>query len=120
MERKSLDSNFGNLANQALQLNRGFMKRPISVSDLLSYQKKTPKKPLTNSTSKVVLKVKKNIPLIFLIIILKECQECFKLVSSFISSSEGNDSLKSIIKKGWTDQDLANEIYAIIIKQVKI
>ena len=106
MERKSTDSSFGLLANNALQLNRGFMKRPISVSDLLSYQRKPPKKPLTSSNSKVVV---------------KECCECFKLVSSYISSS-GNDSCpittKAIIKKGWTDQDLANEIYAIIIKQV--
>ena len=78
MERKSLDSNFGNLANQALQLNRGFMKRPISVSDLLSYQKKTPKKPLTNSTSKVVLKVKKNIPLIFFYYYLEGMSRMFQ------------------------------------------
>lgn len=105
MDRKSTDTNFGLLANNALQLNRGFMKRPISVSDLLSYQRKAPKKPLTSSNSKVVL---------------KECGECFKLVSGYISSPVDDSSPKSIIKKGWTDQDLANEIYAIIIKQVKL
>jgi len=104
MDRKSVDSNFGVLANNALQLNRGFMKRPISVSDLLSYQRKAPKKPLTNSNSKVVL---------------KECGECFKLVIGYISSLSEDLSPKPIIKKGWTDQDLANEIYAIIIKQTR-
>ena len=104
MERKSVDANFGMLANNALQLNRGFMKRPISVSDLLSYQRKAPKKPLTSSNSKVVL---------------KECGECFKLVSNYISDPTDNSSPKAIVKRGWTDQDLANEIYAIIIKQVK-
>ena len=52
-------------------------------------------------------------------------KDCFKLISSYMTDydreSENRCSLaKNIIKRGWTDVDFANEIYAIIIKQVKI
>ena len=51
-------------------------------------------------------------------------KDCFKLISSYMTDydreSENRCSLaKNIIKRGWTDVDFANEIYAIIIKQVK-
>ena len=50
-------------------------------------------------------------------------KDCFKLISNYMSDydreSENRCSLaKNIIKRGWTDVDFANEIYAIIIKQV--
>ena len=42
-------------------------------------------------------------------------------MTDFDRESENRCSLaKNIIKRGWTDVDFANEIYAIIIKQVKI
>ena len=52
-------------------------------------------------------------------------KDCFKLISSYMTDydreSENRCSLaKNIIKRGWTDVDFANEIYAIIIKQVDI
>ena len=52
-------------------------------------------------------------------------KDCFKLISSYMTDydreSEKRCSLaKNIIKRGWTDVDFANEIYAIIIKQVKM
>lgn len=96
-----------NQNNQGLLLNRGFMKRPTSVSDLLSYQRKSIKKPITNTPSKLVN---------------KECSDCFKTITGFISedSKEKRESIaKIIVKKGWADTDMANEIYAIIIKQTR-
>ena len=47
--------------------------------------------------------------------------DCFKTITAFIGEveQEKRESIaKIIIKKGWNDSDMANEIYAIIIKQV--
>ena len=47
--------------------------------------------------------------------------DCFKTITAFIGEveQEKRESIaRIIIKKGWNDSDMANEIYAIIIKQV--
>lgn len=79
------------------------MKRPVTVGDLLVHQKKALKRPLTTSPSKVVQ---------------KEFTECFKLINTYMEK-ESMDGLKQLIAFGWNHGDLANEIYAIIIKQTR-
>ncbi|CAG5094744.1 Oidioi.mRNA.OKI2018_I69.XSR.g13831.t1.cds [Oikopleura dioica] len=93
LERKSLMESFGQASSPAFQLNKGFMKKPIT--------KKALKRPLTISPSKLVQ---------------KEFNECFKSVNNYLKS-ENNDDLKKLVVYGWNQSDLANEIYAIIIKQ---
>ena len=105
------------------------------VSDLLSYQRKAIKKPITNTQSKIVIKecsgkcFQWEFPDFWTnwhldVHWITHSKDCFKLISGYMTDfdreSENRCSLaKNIIKRGWTDVDFANEIYAIIIKQVK-
>lgn len=94
-------SNFGEACSGAFLLNRGFMKKPMLVSELLTFQKKQLKRPLTNGSSKILM---------------KEFGESFRLVNSYLENEKMCD-LVSLISFGWNHSEIANEIYPSIIKQ---
>ncbi|CBY34581.1 unnamed protein product, partial [Oikopleura dioica] len=98
---RCLESSFGQASSPAFQLNKGFMKKPTTVGELLIHQKKALKRPLTISPSKLVQ---------------REFNDCFKCVNNYLKA-ESNEDLKKLVVNGWNQSDLANEIFAIIIKQ---
>ena len=99
---KSPKSTFGESSSGAFLLNRGFMKKPMLVSELLTFQKKPLKRPLTNGSSKILM---------------KEFGESFRLVNCYLKEEKISD-LVSLISFGWNQSEIANEIYPSIIKQV--
>jgi hypothetical protein len=99
---KSPKSNFGEAWSGAFLLNRGFMKKPMLVSELLTFQKKPLKRPLTNGSSKILM---------------KEFGESFRHVNCYLEEEKICD-LVNLISFGWNHAEIANEIYPSIIKQV--